>query len=83
MRPCLAVRMGAAAIVAYSVGALAGSAVAAWVLAVLAAAATLAWSRLGSRAAGGACGGVCASSHGDDMATRSEAGAEVSRASEG
>lgn len=60
MTSCAALRIGAAAIVAYSIGAMAGSAMAAWVLAGLAAVGMVVWSRLAARRSGGACGIGCA-----------------------
>lgn len=58
---CLALRIGTAAIVGYSLGALtSGSATIAWLLAAAAAAGMYVWWRLASSRTGQACGSGCA-----------------------
>lgn len=61
MSSCLVVRAGLAAVVGYSLGALAGGATVAWMLAAVAVAGTYLWSRRRARR-GAACGAACAPS---------------------
>lgn len=59
MSSCLGVRLGAAAVVGYSLGAVVGGATVAWVVAVVAAGVAYVASRLWAGRAGATCGGAC------------------------
>lgn len=82
MSSCTALRVGVAAVVAYSIGALAGSTMFGWVLAVAAVVGMVLWLRRGTRRLGGTCGTESAPSRHAPAAARTEPDAEISRVPE-
>ena len=62
MSSCLGVRIGVAAMLGYSLGALGGDATVAWVIAIAAGTAVFLWSRRRARRTGEACGAGCTTS---------------------